>query len=247
MQIEIGGSMGSGFFVQASNRMFLVTARHVLFDISSTNRPLPLRGTNLSFSSWNGTMHYTTNYNIEHYYASKEVRYSNDRDVAVVHFCNLVGTNQIPGFEFRYVNTSPTNWEATQMAVEAMRKIADVKVAEDAYTFGYPVSVGSVIAGQQLDSTRPLARKGIIADVDLRRKVLVADMPVNFGNSGALLMLINNRGFAFSRATIVGVVSQFIPFEDVWISQRYKLPNVSWSNSGYAIVEPIDFVIDLLW
>ena len=127
------------------------------------------------------------------------------------------------------------------------RKIDDLAVAQDAYTFGYPISVGSAIAGPQIDPTRPLARKGIIADVDLRRRMLVVDMPVYFGNSGGPVVVIDGPDPFTYRAAIVGVVSQFIPFEDVWISQRYKLPNYSWSNSGYAVVEPIDFVLELLW
>ncbi|HTD68430.1 MAG TPA: trypsin-like peptidase domain-containing protein [Candidatus Limnocylindria bacterium] len=251
VQIEIGGSMGSGFFVMTSNRVFLVTAKHVLFDIASTNRSLPLRGSTLSFSAWSKAVYGTATYNIQHYYTNNEVRFSNDRDVAVVHFCDLVGTNKILGFELDYVTVNPnTNW-FQGMPYEQLRKIRDLSVAEDAYTFGYPVSIGSALPGKrQLDSTRPLARKGIISDVDLRRNVIVIDMPVYFGNSGGPVLTVQKVRNVFPdsyHAAVVGIVSQFIPFEDVWVSQRYNLPNVSWSNSGYAVVEPIDSVIALLW
>src|ERR1035437_7067847 len=45
-------SVGTGVYLVESNRVFLVTAKHVIFDITSTNVPLPLINTNAIICAW---------------------------------------------------------------------------------------------------------------------------------------------------------------------------------------------------
>jgi hypothetical protein len=48
------------------------------------------------------------------------------------------------------------------------------------------------------------------------------------------------------RMRIVGVVTEFIPYYDIWRSQRLKIDHVEVYNSGYSVVEPMETVRELL-
>ena len=45
---------------------------------------------------------------------------------------------------------------------------------------------------------------------------------------------------------IMGVVSQYVPYEDVWQNVKNGLKNSSWFNSGYSVVVSIDKVLELI-
>jgi hypothetical protein len=71
-----------------------------------------------------------------------------------------------------------------------MRKFADVLISNDVYIFGYPSSVGH---SGQLDHTRPLLRKGIVAGKNEAKNTIILDCPVHQGNSGGLALQIDRR------------------------------------------------------
>ena len=48
------------------------------------------------------------------------------------------------------------------------------------------------------------------------------------------------------RVIVIGVVSEFIPFEEVWYNLKHKYTNSSIENSGYSVVVPMDVVFDLI-
>lgn len=251
LEFSAEGKTGSGFVLFTSNHVFLVTAKHVLFDMGAKTNPLPLIGTNLLAVGWSDQQRTKMNINLGAYHDVNQVRYSEKRDVAVVLFAtrDLQNPNQW-GYDTRFVridqatNTTP----GMSLGVEVCRRYSDVHVAEDIYTFGYPTSVGSQLPNlNQLNPTRRLAKRGIIADKDPDRRRYVLDLSVYFGNSGGPVVAMRDTGLGSYENHLIGVVSEFVPFEDVWISQRYKLQNVTWGNSGYSIAEPIDHVLDLIW
>lgn len=248
--IEIGSSTGSGFWVGRSNAIYLVTAKHVLFDLQKGGEPLQIFGTNLVITMWPAQITNVSvlTVNIGAYHAKNGVRYSKDRDIAVALFLSR-NPNGTVRTDHRFLTLSTTNISTCFDATEkVMRKFDEINPAEDVFTFGFPTSIGSTLPGrQQLNPKRPLAKKGIIADADPEKRLLVLDMPVYFGNSGGPVISRTSTGAFSSSIRVIGVVSQFVPFEDVWISRRYNLPNFTWSNSGYSIAEPIDHVLDLLW
>jgi len=49
------------------------------------------------------------------------------------------------------------------------------------------------------------------------------------------------------RYNVIGVVSEMIPFVDVLKSERFGFSNVNVANSGYSVIEPVDFILELLW
>lgn len=235
---------GSGLLYQNSNRLFVITAKHVLFDIASPTRPLVLHSTNMLIISWDGDKRNEIQYNLGAYYQNNEVRYSESRDVAVA-CLGRVTTNGQWAFHTGFTKGTGDS-PAPAVTSAGIRKFDAVFVAQDVYTFGYPTSVGSQMH-QQLNPQRPLARKGIVADVDHVKKHIVLDIPVYFGNSGGPAIVVDEIAPMQWKYSVIGIVTQFVPFEDVWTSQKYKIPHITWSNSGYSIVEPIESALELLW
>jgi len=117
-------------------------------------------------------------------------------------------------------------------------------VTSDAYLFGYPSAIG-VPNLPQLDYTQPLIRRGIIAGKNYAKKTIIIDCMVYPGNSGGPVFEIDEvpEGKSFR---LIGLVSEFIPFEDIWVNQRFGIANHQWLNSGYGVVVPVDFMLDLM-
>ena len=236
---------GSGFIYETTNKQFLITAKHVLFDIASTNKPLPLISTNLIIIGWRDGAQVRFDYNLDAYYKQNEVRISQTRDVAVLALGTRIDGNRF-GFDTRF-----TKWTGGGLSrsypTAGVRKLDAVSVGQDVFTFGYPTSVGTE-QNRQLDPLRPLARRGIVADKDTGRRQIILDVPVYGGNSGGPVIVMDEIAPQSYNFTVIGIIIEFVPFEDVWESKRFKgMSHVTWSNSGYSIVEPIESALELLW
>jgi hypothetical protein len=122
----------------------------------------------------------------------------------------------------------------------------EVDVGADVYMFGYPTSVTGPFGGI-LDPSEPLLRKGIVAGVSLRSMSIIIDCPAYFGNSGGPVIQVDHPDFTSTRFRVIGIVSGFVPFLEVWENKTMQYSHVIESNSGYTIVEPIDSALDLAW
>ena len=128
--------------------------------------------------------------------------------------------------------------------MEAVKKYDDVLVANELFLFGYPTSLG-IQGSPQLDSQRPLLRRGIVAGLNPSGKSIIIDCPSYPGNSGGPVVEADRTAFN-ATFKVIGVVSQFVPFEEKSISYPITYQNVNISNSGYTIVTPMDFVLELV-
>ena len=117
-------------------------------------------------------------------------------------------------------------------------------VANDVLLFGYPTSLG-IQGSPQLDNLRPLLRRGIVAGLNPRVQSIIIDCPSYPGNSGGPVVEADRETF---RATfsVIGVVSEFVPFAEKSVNYPIPYQNVNISNSGYTIVTPMDFVLELV-
>jgi hypothetical protein len=180
-----------------------------------------------------------------------EVRSSTNHDVSLVRIEECNPTNSmlvtlLPGITFLT--------EASGLILiphpERTRKLAEVSVGADIYLFGYPRSIG-LAPMPQLDLTRPLMRKGIIAGINGGRRTIILDCPSYPGNSGGPVVIRegpqpHGSSLVFN-FYLIGVVAEFVPFEETWQNRPFGYENHTISNSGYSVVEPIDFVIELVW
>jgi hypothetical protein len=173
-------------------------------------------------------------------------------DVAVVRIADFVksdadkdrpGTQTmqpLPGASIRTM--APSGFLG--VAVKATRKYEDVLVANDVLLFGYPTSLG-IQEVPQLDPMRPLLRRGIVAGLNPSSKSIVVDCPSYPGNSGGPVVEADRTAFA-ATFNIIGVVREFVPFAEKSVNYPINYQNVTISNSGYTMVTPMDFVLELV-
>ena len=242
--------VGSGFLFSHTNGIFLVTARHVLFDQGPSNT-WSIKGTNLLMSYLSPTRREPLGgtVNLGMLDQRQMIAYHAKRDVAIVHLQVHTERGDAPlsfrnaSNEFVLAVNLPT--QLPQVSFEGVtRRIKDIKAGDTSYVLGYPSSVTLKWAGI-LDPERPLIRQALIADVDQARGHIVLDCAVYKGNSGGLVMVQDDSSIP-PRLFTIGVVSKFIPFPEEWEHKEFGFKYVTTSNSGYAVVEPMDGVIELL-
>lgn len=235
------GGSGSGFFIKGSNHVFLATARHVLFDKISGK--LNNNQADLSWYSVEGTnqIHGQISLNLGELATNGEIRINNAHDVAVVRFALVLtnGTTWVCDPRFaKIVNAARLYW--TDKDSDNFRRLKDVGIGDDVYVFGYPSSIG-IKELPEFDYSKPLLRKGIVSGIYDKTQTIIIDAAVYFGNSGGPVLEKNNMALGGGQMWAIGIVTDFIPFIDAG-KLHYDV-----SNSGYAVVEPIDSILDLLW
>ena len=246
VQVIVSGGGGTGFFVRRGQELFLVTARHVLFDRTSgqlMQREFTLRALSKDIRE---TAVSVMRVNAAQMLESKEIRSDEPRDVAVLRLGSLTreGMNTTPGVVF----TERSKGGIVVAPLDYLTRYADVDVSSQIFMFGYPV-VG-VSGAPQIDPGRPLVRGGIVAGRNAALKTLIIDAPVNHGNSGGPVVQLSRT----NRLRIIGIATQYIPvFEDVMplTPQGSSAPppaqaSITLGNSGYGVVASADAIIELI-
>lgn len=92
----------------------------------------------------------------------------------------------------------------------------------------------------QIDPGRPLLRKGIVAGQNLDKRSIILDCPAYFGNSGGPVIEIDEVSIAERQYKMIGVVDQYVPYAEG--GKTFAI----MANSGYSVVTPMDFVLELV-
>lgn len=243
--------MGSGCFLQLSNSVYLITAKHVLFaEPEGTNAPalLSASATVKSYSNA-GTTNVSSRafaINLAQLLSAGEIRYSTNRDVALVRVeqCTSNDVNVVtPLAGFAQLSR---DGGLSLRGLDFVCRMNEVDVGAEVYMFGYPTSLTAPISAI-FDPSEPLLRKGIVAGANLARRTIIIDCPSYFGNSGGPVIQVDHPSFGATRFRIIGLVSGFVPFQEEWENKTMRYSHVIKSNSGYTVVEPIDIVLELPW
>lgn len=237
-------SMGSGFLLQASNSVYVVTARHVLFhDIGANNWQLNCNEIKVDAFWPEGTNESRVEVIIDLNTVIKagDLRFSTNHDIAMVRIeqsdnptNKAFGVTTLPGVQI------PSATKSLRLVpVEQVEKSYDASlVGEEIYIFGYPSSIG--FGGYpQFDQTHPLMRKGIIAGLNPPRRTIIIDCPVYYGNSGGPVVMRKHEG-PINRFIVVGIVIEFIPFQG-------KANVLDKLNTGYSVVESSETILSMVW
>ena len=250
----------SGFYLRDDTYFYLVTATHVLFDqikqkeLNSAKEEtvFVLKAQKLQ------TLSYLRNpkapgraklsLDIGELDRLKKIKRHNTHDVTVVRLgtINLVSGEVAVNFESNAVTIE--EWATPGPVVVApstVKKFDDVLTSNDIYIFGYPRSLG-IPEIPQIDYEVPLLRKGILAGKNNKQKFLIIDCPIYPGNSGGPVMEVEVLSPGSFSYRIIGVVTQFVPFAEIWENKTQKYSNVQLSNSGYGVAVPMDMVLELL-
>jgi S1-C subfamily serine protease len=247
VQVLVSGGGGTGFFVRRDRELFLVTARHVLFDVLTGRLQAPeltLRALSRDAHERAVTVIHVNAAQLEE---AKQIRADEPRDVAVVRLATLRpdGLNTTPGV----VITEKSKGAIVVAPFDYLTRYADVDISSQIFMFGYP-SVG-VAGSTQIDHSRPLVRGGIVAGVNAALKTIIIDAPVNHGNSGGPVVQLSRT----NKLRIIGIATQFVPEpedvlpvrpEDAPASGPAPRTMLALGNSGYGVVASADAIIELI-
>jgi hypothetical protein len=241
------GSSGSGFQLTVGDRNFLVTAKHVLFDSSNNllakTARVYLQPINLLDPTFT-----ILDYNLELLHNRGNILYHNDKDVAVVFTGNNIpknGDNSITTIPLDAIVMIESSKSGNVFAtLDSVRRLDDVLISNDVFVYGYPSSLG-IKEGPQFNYYKPLLRKGIVANVYKELGTIILDCPVYPGNSGGPVVQVtqDEKGLQHS---IIGIVSQFIPYSEKWKNLSNNIVHTEIFNSGYSVAVSIDYVLDLI-
>ncbi len=251
LSLDRGKSFGSGFRLKYLDSNYLVTAKHVLYDESGE-----LRYSDLLVTCQNGD-DYSKPLILEVDLARAKIFKDRKNDVAIVRLGinkklyekehSLKGDPNIVKRPAQlileeYVNPIENVFGSfVSLDKDATRGIDEIKIANNVFLMGYPTSLG-IQRNDYFDYSKPLLRKGIIAGIYNAKNTFIIDCPSYYGNSGGPVVEEGEDGYY----RIIGVVSQYIPFETKWRSNRENIVNTEITNSGYTVCVPITTVFDII-
>ena len=243
------GSTGSGFFLNTSTNVYLVTARHVLMDGQAASVQCPLA----ELVSYSGDPDdHTANrivLDLGLLFSNKCVKAHTTCDVMAVRLFSSVTNGvhcprgQMAALPGVAVAQSSSNG-VVSVKLDAVKRYDDVLVANEVYLFGNPSSLG-IQEIPQLDPFRPLLRKGIVAALNDKSHSIVLDCPAYPGSSGGPVLEADSDHIG-RQMRVIGVVCQFVPNAELWVNASNGFANRSISNSGYSIAIPMDPVLELI-
>lgn len=239
VQVVVPGGGGTGFFVRRDRELFLVTARHVLFDVRTgqlLSRDFTLRALSKDLKEAAVTVMHV---NAGQLQETDQIRADDRRDVAVIRLGTLrpERLDTTPGV----VVSERSRGGIIVAPFDYLTRYADVDISSQIFMFGYP-SVG-VSGFSQIDGSKPLVRGGIVAGLNAALKTIIIDAPVNHGNSGGPVVQLSRT----NKLRIIGIATQFVPVpEDVLGPKPGDSTMVALGNSGYGVVASADAIIDLI-
>lgn len=247
------GVTGSGFLLKTVEKIYFITARHVLFkDEEKKIRELNGHMLELICPPRSTSDSSVSRYIID----TKEaiILQHDNADIAAIEIGTLKvvqGTSEAHEIEsskgIKLVEKSVT-WVVNTVAGLTTKFLAEVLIGNDVILYGYPTSLW-MQQKPQFDYNKPLLRKGIIANVYPDKGTIILDCPVYYWNSGwpavEIEIEISKEGYKIHHK-VIGVVSQFIPFVEQWINTKNGLTNTELSNSWYSVVVSMDKVFELI-
>ncbi|OGI66828.1 hypothetical protein A2823_01165 [Candidatus Nomurabacteria bacterium RIFCSPHIGHO2_01_FULL_41_91] len=248
VKISIGNSSGSGFLISYENNIYLVTAKHVVYQQDNITKNYVLFGDKLKITCYTFleqlSPHIPRVYEIEvtKILLDNNLKSHPTADIVVIKLGSKDDKSVlsfVPGISV----IQNAEGALVHYLMDGSRKFDDLEITNDVFVLGYPVSL-STSEMKQINYDAPLVRKGIIAGKNYENKTIVLDCPVYGGNSGGMVLEMNSEK---SKIHLIGVVVQFIPFVDQWRNVRFpELYNSNFQNSGYSIALPVDYIYDLI-
>lgn len=236
------GETGSGFFLNDTAATYFITARHVLFNCKEKCR---LKGKSATLTSYGRDPNDSTKnvfvLNLLEIHGKGNIYYHQKYDTAAIKIAS-----EIPNSESIIKVTQGVKGKSkaksgiVAVAISNVKLFKEVLIANDVFIFGYPSSIG-IKNIPQIDYERPLLRKGIVAGLNYKKRSIIIDAAAYGGNSGGPVIETEFEGLGY-RLRLIGLISEYIPF-------AHKLPSneqVTVTNSGYAVVTPADFILELI-
>lgn len=232
---------GSGILVSDSLNVFLVTAKHNLYNEDDTKFASTL--TVLSYNTNPYSALETQIFEVGLKSAKKInllMESASDKDdIAVVFLGKRLST------ELRNYTLIPTNYVKIDNAEieictydlhrNSIILYNEILIGGDILIIGYPSSIGSN-KYPQINPSLPLAHLGNVAGKYDQSKTIILACPVYHGNSGGPVFQANKTwGGGYGSAPLIGIISEYIPYD-----KNEAL------NSGYSVAQPFSKVWDII-
>lgn len=249
IRINVGVSSGSGFLIKHDSDVYLVTAKHVLFKGEPNTNTSTLIANEARLTCYPrietgvATIPRIYRLDLEALTLSGDLKVHTLKDLVVVKIGSIVvvDDNQQLIFLGSVTVVQESAGGLVHYDISTSRRFADVDITNEVFVLGYPISLSTPEMGH-IDYNAPLARKGIVAGKNNQTQTIVLDCPVYGGNSGGLVLEINDANIH-----LIGIVVQFVPFVEQWQNTRFPvLQNTSFQNSGYSVALPVDNIFDLI-
>jgi len=130
--------------------------------------------------------------------------------------------------------------------IKSTKTYKEVLEANEVFLFGYPVSIG-IRNMAQIDYSRPLLRKGIVAGKNDSLMTIIIDCISNKGNSGGPVVEVERVSATKISFKVIGLVSESVPLAETWVNKTYGYGYYTFSNSGYTVLVPIDKILELIY
>lgn len=240
----------SGFYIVKNKAVFFVSARHVFLEEDKKNNTFILTSNTALLKSCSFGINLTSNKKItldlNRLYSKGYIIYNKLYDIVVVKIANFINGVVFEGVEGATIHR--TEGAFSLLPMDNIKKYEEVIIGSEVFVFGYPSSIG-IKELPQIDFSKPLIRKGIVAGKNEKTRTIILDCPIDFGNSGSPVLecetVYENNNWV-PKYTPIGLVTGFVPFIEETINTRYKFRNYRVENSGYSIVTPIDTVLELI-
>ncbi|XSC43201.1 S1 family peptidase [Bradyrhizobium sp. RDT10] len=241
VRVYLKGSQGSGFFMATDEALYFATAKHVLYNVRADGK---LFDNDLTLESYPADVNQLRSnviaIDLAVVTATGALKSHPTTDVAIIKIGKIEGGRFHAGPGITLKELAPEGIVGAS-ARDTAKKFDRVQISNDVYVFGYPNSIG-LQQIPQIDQTRPLIRKGIVAGLNRKLRTIILDCEVYPGNSGGLVLEVENAGFQ-RNYRVIGLVSEYVPFDN----SRFGIAaNPTVLNSGYSVVIPIDFVLELI-
>ncbi len=236
---------GTGFFLTKNQKVYFLTAKHVLEDSK-----YPLGASTIILTAYStqkgflNQIHWRLDY--------KKLKQNNlvlfnkeDKDVVAIE----VARGTPPKLNDGILSDQKNGDLVSSVPDNVIKMYKDVLISNDVYLLGYPTSLG-LIKNPSLDLTRPLLRKGIVAGLNDSSKTIILDCFAFGGNSGGPVFQVEhtpNMIPDYPKFYLIGLVTQYVPYVDPYKSLQNDLEMMIFAeNSGYSIVEPMDSIYEML-
>jgi len=237
------GSIGTGCILNCTEGNYLATAKHVFFDEKNN-----IKGTIASLRSYAPDLidtdytKFTLDLNIIS--QNSNIKYHAIQDVCLIRLTVIDDSKNVTHTPGTVVNKISSKGLCGININSSIKLFNDVLISNDIFIFGYPASIG-LRHSPQFNTSMPLLRKGIVAGKNNTNLTIIIDCPVYQGNSGGPVIEVEKilGGISYK---LIGLIAEFVPAEEHWKNLSFGIINTQWSNSGYSIVVPVNFVNELL-
>jgi hypothetical protein len=241
------GLSGSGVFVNDSQYVYLVTAKHMIYRIDNSGHFLNILiddTVNLTAFSYDLNHSNLIRLDLKGSASNNLIICDSVHDVIVI----MVGKIEYEGSKVmvsytRYVKKYFSSGINTQ-PINDIGQYNDVETGFDTFVYGYPKSIG--LGQGEYDSTKPLLIKGVIAGKNEIKRTLILNAQVYHGNSGGPAYCFFPGLYKFK---LVGIVTQLIPVASQIYQGGSLLPIdkvASINSSDFSVIVPIDQIFKIV-